>query len=113
MEPSRDTPEPALARPDPLVQDTTYWERVLGDSYAAHLQQEEQERMRIERSLGKGKRQRKKINYAEAAMLGSKETKVRDFLCFRPYYRISYSTLFIMPYSPEQAPPVKASISRA
>ena len=101
MEPSRDTPEPALARPDPLVQDTTYWERILGDSYAAHLQQEEQERVRIERSLGKGKRQRKKINYAEAAMLGSKETKVRDFI------------LVIDRNHPSKRPPVKASISRA
>ena len=75
IEPTRaPSPERAASRGNGEPErDGSYWERILGDSYAAHLQQEEAERIRIERSLGKGKRQRRKINYAEAAMVTAKE----------------------------------------
>ena len=42
-----------------------YWERVLGDSYALHLGELQREQEEIAKSLGKGKRIRKQINYAE------------------------------------------------
>ena len=51
-------------------EETHYWERVLGDSYALHLGQLQREQEEIAKSLGKGKRIRKQINYAETMQDG-------------------------------------------
>ena len=52
-------------------EETHYWERVLGDSYAMHLGQLQREQEEIAKSLGKGKRRRKTINYAETMQDGT------------------------------------------
>ena len=59
-----------------------YWQRVLGEEYSLHMAQLQQQQEELARSLGKGKRVRKQINYAEQAMMevanaNAKDAKVR------------------------------------
>ena len=57
--------------------DVQYWQRVLGPSYHDHVVQTLREQEEVAKTLGKGKRTRKQINYAEQEMMAAADiTKV-------------------------------------
>ncbi len=47
------------------TEDPQYWERVLQSSFTSLVESEQKEREEYEKTLGRGKRLRKKINYYE------------------------------------------------
>ena len=49
--------------------DVQYWQRILGPAYNEHLIQTLKEQEELANKLGKGKRIRKQINYAEREMM--------------------------------------------
>jgi len=56
-----------------------YWQRVLGSAYHEHVIQKLREEEEVAKTLGKGKRVRKQINYAEQEMIAAAEgAKVRE-----------------------------------
>ena len=58
--------------------DVQYWQRVLGPAYHDHVVQTLREQEEVAKTLGKGKRIRKQINYAEQEMIAAAEgAKVR------------------------------------
>lgn len=58
--------------------DVQYWQRVLGPAYHEHVVQTLREQEEVAKTLGKGKRIRKQINYAEQEMIAAAEgAKVR------------------------------------
>lgn len=61
---------------DSSEKDPEYWQRVLGDEYSAHIALLQQQEEELARTLGKGKRIRKQINYAEQAMMEIADVKV-------------------------------------
>ena len=62
--------------------DQQYWDRVLRDSYTEHVASILQEQEAIAKTLGKGKRVRKQINYLEKELgrsgITSMDEKVRQ-----------------------------------
>ena len=55
--------------------DVQYWQRVLGPAYHDHVVQTLQEQEELAKTLGKGKRIRKQINYAEKEMMDAAEAQ--------------------------------------
>ena len=53
--------------------DVQYWQRVLGPAYHEHVVQTLREQEEVAKTLGKGKRIRKQINYAEQEMIAAAE----------------------------------------
>lgn len=53
--------------------DVQYWQRVLGPAYHDHVVQTLREQEEVAKTLGKGKRIRKQINYAEKEMMDAAE----------------------------------------
>lgn len=51
--------------------DVQYWQRVLGPAYHNHVVQTLREQEEVAKTLGKGKRIRKQINYAEQEMMAA------------------------------------------
>jgi chromodomain-helicase-DNA-binding protein 4 len=51
--------------------DVQYWQRVLGPAYHEHVIQTLREQEEVAKTLGKGKRIRKQINYAEQEMMAA------------------------------------------
>lgn len=51
--------------------DVQYWQRVLGPAYHDHVVQTLHEQEELAKTLGKGKRIRKQINYAEQEMMAA------------------------------------------
>jgi len=49
--------------------DVQYWQRILGPAYHDHVVQTLREQEEVAKTLGKGKRIRKQINYAEREMM--------------------------------------------
>ena len=62
--------------------DVQYWQRVLGPAYHEHVVQTLKEQEEVAKTLGKGKRIRKQINYAEQEMIAAAEgSKVMSNIC--------------------------------
>ena len=57
----------------PNENDLQYWQRVLGPAYHEHVVQTLREQEEVAKTLGKGKRIRKQINYAEQEMIAAAE----------------------------------------
>lgn len=53
--------------------DVQYWQRILGPAYHEHVVQTLREQEEVAKTLGKGKRVRKQINYAEQEMIAAAE----------------------------------------
>jgi len=51
--------------------DVQYWQRVLGPAYHEHVVENLRQQEEVAKSLGKGKRIRKQINYAEQEMMAA------------------------------------------
>nr|QVX32604.1 CHD3/4/5B [Platynereis dumerilii] len=71
-EPAKDESNTSLRTPEKEVD---YWSRVLGESYEEHRAQRLKEEEELAASLGKGKRNRRKINYAETFMTPEKKAQ--------------------------------------
>jgi hypothetical protein len=62
--------ESLAAAEEKADEDPHYWERVLKGSYDAHVDTVHKEQEAYARTLGKGKRVRKQVNYYEQHMVG-------------------------------------------
>lgn len=75
--------------------DVQYWQRVLGPSYHEHIVQTLREQEEVAKTLGKGKRIRKQINYAEQEMMAAAtdsakvQTSVVEYLVLQHTYFLS------------------------
>jgi hypothetical protein len=51
--------------------DVQYWQRILGPAYHDHVVETMRQQEEVAKTLGKGKRIRKQINYAEQEMMAA------------------------------------------
>jgi len=59
-----------------------YWQRVLGPAYHDHVVQTLREQEEVAKTLGKGKRIRKRINYAEQEMMAAATESAKVWIHF-------------------------------